>query len=141
MHKARHYVNLRKPYAVNDLAMQECLLDRRVVLSILDAINVPTPRRLCVSRDGGPHLSDEVRAKVLRNIGIDVCAPVPEEEFVVVDQDTISVGGKIMKKPFVEKPVDGEDHRIHIYFDTTRGGGSRKLFRKVIYFCPDLGAL
>ncbi|RUS15211.1 inositol hexakisphosphate kinase/inositol pyrophosphate synthase [Endogone sp. FLAS-F59071] len=130
--KATHYVNLRKPYAVNDLAMQECLLDRRVVLSILDAVNVPTPRRLTISRDGGPHVNDEARAKVLRNIGIDVCAPVPEEEFVVVDQDTISVGGKIMKKPFVEKPVDGEDHRIHIYYDTTRGGGSRKLFRKTL---------
>lgn len=44
------------------------------------------------------------------------------------DGEAIIINGEVMEKPFVEKPVNGEDHNVWIYF---RGGGGRKLFRKV----------
>lgn len=34
--------------------------------------------------------------------------------FRQIDQDTIECGGVTMRKPFVEKPVSGEDHNVTV---------------------------
>lgn len=112
--------------------MQELLLDRRLVAKVLDALKVPSPRRLIASRDGGPKVSSEVRLKLFEKLGIEFDDFVsPAEVELVEGGDAILVEGEIMRKPFVEKPVSGEDHNIYIYF---RGGGGRRLFRKVLIF-------
>ncbi|KAF9923219.1 hypothetical protein BGZ67_010005, partial [Mortierella alpina] len=129
LHKAIEYVRLRTPFCVNELDLQTVLWDRRLVLEILDQIGVPTPRRLAMDRDGGPKLEARVHQKLkLRGVTIVEDRPVPE--FKVIDQDTIQIGDQIMTKPFVEKPVSGEDHNIHIYYHSSTGGGARRLFRK-----------
>ncbi|GAA6006890.1 hypothetical protein JCM10207_009128 [Rhodosporidiobolus poonsookiae] len=129
--KAIAYVELRKPVCVNDLPLQKIFWDRRVVLQILDKIGVPTPARLECNRDGGPQLDKTVADQIQHTLGVRVDKPRPTSDFSMKDDDTIVIDGKEMSKPFVEKPVSGENHNVNIYFPTRKGGGARRLFRKV----------
>ena len=141
LEKAIAYAKLRKPYCVNDLPMQTVLWDRRMCLRILDQLEVPSPRRLAVNRDGGPVLlstdiADRVEALTgLRLDGSDDGRGGGEEPPADVhmedDNDTLVVDGQRLSKPFVEKPVSGEDHNINIYYPKSQGGGGRRLFRKI----------
>ncbi|KAF9081604.1 hypothetical protein BGX23_000696 [Mortierella sp. AD031] len=130
LRKAIEYVKLRSPFCVNEVDLQTVLWDRRPVLEILEQIGVQTPRRLVMDRDGGPRLDPYVREK-LRLRGVSIVENRSMPEFEVIDQDTIRIGDQILTKPFVEKPVSGEDHNIHIYYHSSTGGGARRLFRKV----------
>ena len=49
--------------------------------------------------------------------------------------DHIEYKGKILYKPFVEKPSNGDDHFIYIYYPPNHGGGSKRLFRKTKNEC------
>ncbi|UNI21596.1 inositol hexakisphosphate and diphosphoinositol-pentakisphosphate kinase [Purpureocillium takamizusanense] len=138
LEKAIAYVKTRKPFCVNDVPMQKILWDRRVCLRLLDKIQVRTPKRLEVSRDGGPQVLNAEMVKHIKDISgitlepIDPNKQTPPRDVELVDNgDVLSVDGALLKKPFVEKPTSGEDHNIIIYFPTSTGGGARKLFRKI----------
>ncbi|KAJ3107695.1 hypothetical protein HK100_003533 [Physocladia obscura] len=153
--KAIAYVNLRQPFCINNLLMQKVLMDRRLVLGILDYIGVPTPNRLVSNAPAEveaaaallvtPDIVDHIRS----NVGLDLQSTSGENEslfsagtVVQMDNNTIRLGEKVLVKPFVEKPVSGEDHNIYIYYHSSEGGGVRKLFRKVgnksSEFCPEI---
>ena len=142
MDKAIAYTELRKPFCINDLPMQKVLWDRRICLKILDSMGVPTPSRIEVNRDGGPTLdSAELASHVYKVSGVKLEGPQngtgggtanTEDVALIDDGDTLQVDGATLKKPFVEKPVSGEDHNIRIYYPKSHeGGGARKLFRKI----------
>lgn len=141
LEKAIAYVKARKPFCVNDVPMQMILWDRRICLKILDKINVPTPRRLEVNRDGGPSiLTPELARHLKETTGVVLEGPedgtggkctIPHRVELIDDGDTLCVDGKLLRKPFVEKPTSGEDHNICIYYPKSEGGGARKLFRKI----------
>ncbi|GAB9467732.1 Inositol hexakisphosphate and diphosphoinositol-pentakisphosphate kinase 1 [Globisporangium polare] len=110
LEKAKEYVALRQPVVVNALDPQDLLMDRRDVYRVLQEHNVPTPRHVVVHRDGYRGLPDSV---------------------VIESDDYLEVDGVRISKPFVEKPVNGEDHNINIYYPMNAGGGCKRLFRKV----------
>ena len=52
------------------------------------------------------------------------------EEYIMLD-------GVKMEKPFVEKPVNAEDHNVRIYYSRADGGGMKQLFRKEHNQCSE----
>ncbi|KAF1744830.1 hypothetical protein MXB_3820, partial [Myxobolus squamalis] len=109
--KAIKYVELRKPYVINEIYNQKVLFNRREIYRVLSHHNVCVPNFMAIERD---------------SISLQ---PLSGE--VIEDGDVISYNGKKMTKPFVEKPFDAENHNITIYFPNSIGGGCQKLFRKM----------
>ncbi|XP_058644542.1 inositol hexakisphosphate and diphosphoinositol-pentakisphosphate kinase 2 isoform X8 [Onychostoma macrolepis] len=107
--KAVAYKKLRNPFVINDLDLQYFIQDRREVYRILKAEGIQLPRFAVLNRDPSR----------------------PEECNLVEGEDHVEVNGEIFQKPFVEKPVSAEDHNVYIYYPTSAGGGSQRLFRKI----------
>ncbi|XP_011329790.2 inositol hexakisphosphate and diphosphoinositol-pentakisphosphate kinase 2 isoform X16 [Ooceraea biroi] len=107
--KAINYANLRNPFIINNLAMQYDIQDRRRVYAILESEDIEIPRYAVLDRD----------------------SPDPKQHELVESEDHVEVNGITFNKPFVEKPVSAEDHNIYIYYPTSAGGGSQRLFRKI----------
>ncbi|XP_076642101.1 inositol hexakisphosphate and diphosphoinositol-pentakisphosphate kinase isoform X16 [Halictus rubicundus] len=107
--KAISYANLRNPFIINNLPMQYDIQDRRRVYAILSSEGIEIPRYAVLDRDS----SD------------------PKHHELVESEDHVEVNGVTFNKPFVEKPVSAEDHNIYIYYPTSAGGGSQRLFRKI----------
>jgi len=49
---------------------------------------------------------------------------------IVEHDDFVMIGDHKLVKPFVEKPIDADDHQINIYYAKSDGGGCKSLFRK-----------
>ncbi|XP_065366301.1 inositol hexakisphosphate and diphosphoinositol-pentakisphosphate kinase isoform X9 [Calliphora vicina] len=109
LEKAIQYSQQRKPYVLNNLHMQYDIQDRRRVYAILEKEGIEIPRYAVLDRD----------------------SPDPKQHELIESEDHVEVNGIIFNKPFVEKPVSAEDHNIYIYYPTSAGGGSQRLFRKI----------
>ncbi|XP_025943149.1 inositol hexakisphosphate and diphosphoinositol-pentakisphosphate kinase 1 isoform X2 [Apteryx rowi] len=107
--KAVAYAKLCRPFLINDLDMQYYIQDRREVYRILQEEGIDLPRYAVLNRDPDR----------------------PEECNLVEGEDHVEVNGAVFPKPFVEKPVSAEDHNVYIYYPTSAGGGSQRLFRKI----------
>ncbi|KRX63639.1 Inositol hexakisphosphate and diphosphoinositol-pentakisphosphate kinase 2 [Trichinella sp. T9] len=107
--KAIDYIRLRNPYVINDVHRQYDLLSRIKVYKILEKAYIELPRYTVLHRN-----------------------PTSSKTSTYVEhEDSIEIDGKCFNKPFVEKPISAEDHNIYIYYPSSAGGGSQRLFRKV----------
>ncbi|XP_042019372.1 inositol hexakisphosphate and diphosphoinositol-pentakisphosphate kinase VIP2-like isoform X4 [Salvia splendens] len=107
--KAEAYATLRRPFLVNELGDQRLLHDRRRVYEKLEMFGINVPRYALVNRE----------------------FPNQELDFFSEEEDFVEVHGNRFWKPFVEKPIHGDDHSIMIYYPSSAGGGMKELFRKV----------
>ena len=82
------------------------IINRRQVYRILEENDIDVPKYYVLDRNSG-------------------------DEVIEMD-DTIEINGQSLSKPFVEKPVSAEDHSVYVYFPSDYGGGSQRLFRKVL---------
>ncbi|XP_018494460.1 inositol hexakisphosphate and diphosphoinositol-pentakisphosphate kinase [Galendromus occidentalis] len=105
--KAIKYAQLRNPFTINDLYFQYDIQDRRRVYKILEDARIELPRYAVLNRE------------------------YEADGDIVESEDHVEVAGVVFNKPFVEKPVSAEDHNIYIYYPTSAGGGSQRLFRKI----------
>ncbi|CAK9162862.1 unnamed protein product [Ilex paraguariensis] len=109
LEKVEAYASLRKPFLVNELEPQHLLHDRRKVYERLEMFGIHVPRYALINRE----------------------VPYQELDYFVEEEDFVEVYGNRFWKPFVEKPVEGDDHSIMIYYPSSAGGGMKELFRKV----------
>ena len=196
--KGLKYINLRKPFLVNDFEIQKVFWDRVKVLKMLEEEGIPTPNHIIVDRgdeinnDGESNnnltelnTSAEKEKKVntykkeinylikenrISDLKLNLrkgityqnskkeiekiklnksknssssslknnssnntfkVEPKEEEKDELMEfDDHIEYKGKKLYKPFVEKPFNGDDHNIYIYYPPNLGGGHKRLFRK-----------
>ena len=95
----------------NDFKLQKIFLSRAAIFHLLKDLGIRCPIHLVVLR------------------GEDAVGK--EHQNFIEGDDFIEVNGVRMDKPFVEKPISGEDHNIYVYYHSSEGGGSRRLFRKI----------
>ncbi|KAF8823127.1 histidine acid phosphatase superfamily protein, partial [Cardiosporidium cionae] len=109
LEKAIAYVELFQPIVLNSVVHQRILRNRANIYTVLDAFSIPHPNYIVVDHDA-------------INAGFGHF----EEHY-----DYIVCGNKRLNKPFVEKPIDADDHNNWIYYAKNTGGGCKRLFRKM----------
>jgi inositol hexakisphosphate/diphosphoinositol-pentakisphosphate kinase len=87
--KAEKYVEMHKPFLVNDLVSQRWLRDRRKVFQICKESGICVPFHIVVNRDGNSEFDQN-------------------GDRLAEGDDYLEIDGVRIDKPFVEKPVDAD---------------------------------
>jgi inositol-hexakisphosphate/diphosphoinositol-pentakisphosphate 1-kinase len=130
--RASHYVRLenerRRARGLPQplLQLQDVVLQRKVLLNRLqvyqrltEVCNVPCPSFLVVKR-----------SRKYRVVCSESACSATQSEKQMFSQtlDEVRLCDQVIRKPFVEKPIDSNNHHIVIYY--AGGMGQRRLFRK-----------
>jgi len=142
------YVQKHTPLELNNIDRQFLLLDRRIVLEVLEKIGVPTANRLFFSADGtseknayaphgtAPSKNKEIQKivkKELASFGIKYNDIYRKSATRECANGVLLIDNKRIEKPYVEKPIYSENHNINIYYGDScdeRSNGVCRLFRK-----------
>ena len=155
--RALKYINLRKPFLVNDFEMQKVFWDRVKVLKILEEAGIPIPPHIIADGCENEEIDNDGKNNELNNsfekekkiemykkeinylennennkiLDMKLKPEKSEQTDELIEfDDHIEYKGKKLFKPFVEKPLNGDDHDIYIYYPPNLGGGHKRLFRK-----------
>lgn len=109
LERALSYATLRCPLVVNDLNAHVTLRDRIATRQLLRLRGIPVANGVIFDGDAGD-------CRVLRG------------DTLFVYTNTGLLRGSV-RKPFVEKPADAENHEVFIYYPGKKG--ARRLHRKV----------
>ena len=108
--KVKSYIDLVKCTELNSVQGFELLRDRGSMYRQCEKFGIPIPDWVECNREGPSHPS------------------------FVEELDRLIINGKVIEKPFVEKPRLSEDHSVYIYFPQSAGGGRVRLYRKERHF-------
>eukprot|EP00820_Chromera_velia_P012011 Cvel_22951.t1-p1 / transcript=Cvel_22951.t1 / gene=Cvel_22951 / organism=Chromera_velia_CCMP2878 / gene_product=Inositol hexakisphosphate and, putative / transcript_product=Inositol hexakisphosphate and, putative / location=Cvel_scaffold2311:15145-30706(+) / protein_length=1890 / sequence_SO=supercontig / SO=protein_coding / is_pseudo=false len=109
LEKCIEYKNKFDPIILNDLEMMKVLRDRLEVYKTLKSAGIPVPNFMVVNHE------QVAQGKAQWEEGYDY----------------ICYNDVRLNKPFIEKPLNADDHNNWIYYPRNTGGGCKKLFRKV----------
>ncbi|KAI5191867.1 inositol-hexakisphosphate/diphosphoinositol-pentakisphosphate 1-kinase [Nematocida sp. AWRm77] len=134
---------------INDIDKQFLLLDRRLVMEVLEQAGVPVPERVTYNtkhleegsqyapQGGAPSASEEISCIVERELVKMKISPgkvyAPSRGRSIAE-GVLVVDDQRIEKPYVEKPVYTENHNINVYYGSEcreRKNGVCILFRKV----------
>lgn len=93
LQKVLRYISLRSPLLINNLHMQPAMMDRRLIRRVLKRAGVPIPPAIYLDRSAG-----------------DTVTQSGHNQNVLVIDSPCRCSTFSIEKPFVEKPVDPEDH-------------------------------
>lgn len=146
------YTQRNKIPAINNIRLQQLLRDRRHVNMLLDLAGIRTPEQMYYNRQDAT-LSKELVNEIIQQVQSNTTLPLKfrneilqktRAELQMCDTKgncksnelcntpeecaVLRIGSRTLKKPFVEKPVDADDHSIRIYHED---GSCTELQRKV----------
>lgn len=143
----RRYKEMNAPLEVNNVDRQFLLLDRRIVMEVLDRVGVPVQERVLYNATStldssfyAPAPNRMHRKEVLslldrelKPFRIDMQELLVPSGNICTKKETLYVDGRAISKPYVEKPAYSENHNINIYYSSRchgRKNGICYLFRK-----------
>lgn len=94
-HNVLRYIARHNPVLINNLRMQPTLMDRRLIRRVLKRSAIPVPPAIYFNRSNGDSLSQ---------------SPTDNYNTVTIFSPSRANTTYTMRKPFVEKPVNPEDH-------------------------------
>ncbi len=90
----------------------------------LVAHNIPTAQHIIIDREGLP--PGEMSLSLSRAAGAATPAPTGQDpEGFVEGDDYVEKDNVRISKPFVEKPFDGDDHNVYIYYPSSMVRGPK----------------
>lgn len=108
------YVSLRSPLLVNNLHLQPLMQDRRVIRRVLMRAGIPVAKAVVVDRTAGDTVMQSGRNG--NTLVVMKKSSSHNNSHNRKKKTTTTTKTVIMEKPFVEKPVDPEDHSKFFVF-------------------------